>query len=142
MGGFDYIIVGAGSAGCVLANRLSANSKNRVAILEAGGHDLNPWIHIPTGYFKTLHTPNTDWCYKIEPDPGLHMRKLDWPRGKVLCGSSSINGLLYVRGQKEDYDLLAQAGNRAGATTTCCRCSSGQSCMRQEKASSTEAKAG
>lgn len=112
MGGFDYIIVGAGSAGCVLANRLSANSKNRVAILEAGGRDLNPWIHIPTGYFKTLHNPNTDWCYKTEPDPGLHMRKLDWPRGKVLGGSSSINGLLYVRGQKEDYDLWAQAGNR------------------------------
>lgn len=112
MAGFDYIIVGAGSAGCVLANRLSANSKNRVAILEAGGRDLNPWIHIPTGYFKTLHNPNTDWCYKTEPDPGLHMRKLDWPRGKVLGGSSSINGLLYVRGQKEDYDLWAQAGNR------------------------------
>ena len=109
---FDFIIIGAGSAGCVLANRLSANPKNRVAVLEAGGRDVNPWIHIPVGYFKTMHDPSTDWCYKTEPDPGLNMRRLDWPRGKTLGGSSSINGLLYVRGQKEDYDLWAQAGNR------------------------------
>lgn len=109
---YDFIIVGAGSAGCVLANRLSENPKNRVAVLEAGGRDVNPWIHIPVGYFKTLHNPGTDWCYKTEADPGLNMRRLDWPRGKTLGGSSSINGLLYVRGQKEDYDLWAQAGNR------------------------------
>ncbi|NDW54639.1 GMC family oxidoreductase [Aliiroseovarius sp. PrR006] len=108
----DFLIVGAGSAGCVLANRLSENPANRVILLEAGGRDLNPWIHVPVGYFKTLHNPNTDWCYKSEPDPGLNGRSLDWPRGKTLGGSSSINGLLYVRGQKEDYDRWAQRGNR------------------------------
>ncbi|SLN45083.1 Alcohol dehydrogenase [acceptor] [Falsiruegeria litorea R37] len=108
----DFLIVGAGSAGCVLANRLSENPANRVILLEAGGRDINPWIHVPVGYFKTLHNPNTDWCYKSEPDPGLNNRSLDWPRGKTLGGSSSINGLLYVRGQKEDYDRWAQRGNR------------------------------
>lgn len=108
----DYIIVGAGSAGCVLANRLSADSRNRVILLEAGGRDINPWIHVPVGYFKTLHNPNTDWCYKTESDPGLNNRSIDWPRGKTLGGSSSINGLLYVRGQKEDYDCWAQQGNQ------------------------------
>ncbi len=109
---YDYIIVGAGSAGCVLANRLSADLTNRVLLLEAGGSDSNPWIHVPVGYFKTLHNPNTDWCYKTEPDPGLNGRSLDWPRGKTLGGSSSINGLLYIRGQRQDYDLWAQMGNR------------------------------
>ena len=109
---YDYIIVGAGSAGCVVANRLSANPDIRVLLLEAGGKDNNPWIHIPVGYFKTLHNPKTDWCYKTEPEPELHNRKLDWPRGKTLGGSSSINGLLYVRGQAEDYDGWAQAGNK------------------------------
>lgn len=108
----DFLIVGAGSAGCVLANRLSENPANRVILFEAGGRDLNPWIHVPVGYFKTLHNPNTDWCYKSEPDPGLNGRALDWPRGKTLGGSSSINGLLYVRGQKQDYDRWAQQGNR------------------------------
>ncbi|MGB1235090.1 MAG: GMC family oxidoreductase [Planktomarina sp.] len=109
---YDYIIVGAGSAGCVIANRLSENPDHRVLLLEAGGKDINPWIHVPVGYFKTLHNPNTDWCYKAEPDPGLNGRALDWPRGKTLGGSSSINGLLYVRGQKEDYDHWAQMGNK------------------------------
>ncbi|MDH3581298.1 MAG: GMC family oxidoreductase N-terminal domain-containing protein, partial [Hyphomicrobiales bacterium] len=71
VGQFDFIIAGAGSAGCVLANRLSADGNNRVLLLEAGGRDINPWIHVPVGYFKTLHNPNTDWCYKTEPDPGL-----------------------------------------------------------------------
>lgn len=108
---YDYIIVGAGSAGCVLANRLSADPDKRVLLLEAGGRDWNPWIHVPVGYFKTMHNPNTDWCYRTEPDKGLNGRSLDWPRGKVLGGSSSINGLLYVRGQKEDYDHWRQLGN-------------------------------
>lgn len=108
---FDFIVVGAGSAGCVLANRLSADSSKRVLLLEAGGRDWNPWIHVPVGYFKTLHNPNTDWCYKTDPDPGLNGRSIDWPRGKVLGGSSSINGLLYIRGQHEDYDHWRQLGN-------------------------------
>ncbi|MDG1353052.1 MAG: choline dehydrogenase [Sulfitobacter sp.] len=107
----DFIIVGAGSAGCVLANRLSANPRNKVILLEAGGRDWNPWIHIPVGYFKTIHNPAVDWCYKTEPDPGLNGRSLDWPRGKVLGGSSSLNGLLYVRGQPQDYDRWRQMGN-------------------------------
>lgn len=109
---YDYIVVGAGSAGCVLANRLSQNPSNRVLLLEAGGTDINPWIHIPVGYFKTMHNPRTDWCYMTEPDEGINGRRLQWPRGKVLGGSSSLNGLLYVRGQAEDYDRWAKLGNR------------------------------
>lgn len=108
---FDYIIIGAGSAGCVIANRLSKDPKRSVALLEAGGPDNNPWIHIPVGYFKTIHNVATDWCYETEPDPGLNNRRLKWPRGKVLGGSSSINGLLYVRGQHQDYDDWAAADN-------------------------------
>jgi choline dehydrogenase len=95
-----------------LANRLSANPVNRVILLEAGPADRNPWIHIPVGYFKTIHNPSVDWCYKTEPDPGLNGRSIEWPRGKVLGGSSSLNGLLYVRGQPQDYDRWAQMGNK------------------------------
>jgi len=109
---YDYIIVGAGSAGCVLANRLSANPSNRVLLLEAGGRDNSPWIHIPVGYFKTMHNPAYDWCYQTEPDAGINGRRLQWPRGKVLGGSSSLNGLLYVRGQAQDYDRWAELGNQ------------------------------
>lgn len=108
----DYIVVGAGSAGCVLANRLSEDPAVRVLLLEAGGEDWNPWIHIPVGYFKTMHDPALDWCYKTEPDPGIANRQLQWPRGKVLGGSSSLNGLLYIRGQREDYDRWSELGNR------------------------------
>ena len=108
---FEYIVIGAGTAGCIVANRLSADPRNRVLLLEAGGKDTNPWIHIPVGYFKTMHNPKTDWCYKTELDPGLNGRSISWPRGKVLGGSSSINGLIYIRGQKEDYDDWQQLGN-------------------------------
>jgi len=104
--------VGAGSAGCVLANRLSADPRHTVALIEAGGQDSSPWIHVPVGYFKTMGNPATDWCYRTEPDPGLNGRSIPWPRGKVLGGSSSINGLLYVRGQPQDFDHWRQLGNQ------------------------------
>lgn len=107
----DYVVVGGGSAGCVLANRLSADPRNKVVLLEAGSRDWNPWIHVPVGYFKTMNNPSVDWCYRTEPDPGLNGRSIGWPRGKVLGGSSSLNGLLYVRGQAQDYDRWRQMGN-------------------------------
>ena len=107
----DYIVVGAGSAGCVLANRLSKDPGTRVVLIEAGGRDWNPWIHVPVGYFKTMNNPSVDWCFQTEPDEGINGRSIKWPRGKVLGGSSSLNGLLYVRGQREDYDRWRQMGN-------------------------------
>ncbi len=111
-GDFDYIIVGAGSAGCVLANRLSASGRHRVLLLEAGPRDLSPWIHIPIGYAKLFKNKRYNWLYETEPEPHLNNRKIVQPRGKVLGGSSSINGLIYIRGQKEDFDTWAQLGNR------------------------------
>ncbi len=107
---FDFVIVGGGSAGCVLANRLSASGRFTVALLEAGPRDLNPWIHVPVGYFRTMGNPGTDWQYKTQADDGIAGRSIPWPRGRVLGGSSSINGLLYVRGQPQDYDGWAQLG--------------------------------
>src|SRR5437763_1629444 len=108
---FDYIIVGAGSAGCVLANRLSADGKHSVLLLEAGPKDTNLWIHVPIGYGKLFKEKSVNWMYQTEPEPGLNGRQVFQPRGKVLGGSSSINGLLYVRGQHEDYDRWRQRGN-------------------------------
>jgi choline dehydrogenase len=99
-----YVIVGAGSAGCVLANRLSANGRHNVLLLEAGPRDTDPWIHIPLGYGKLFTKPRTNWSYESEPEPGLNGRRIFTPRGKVLGGSSSINGLVYIRGQREDFD--------------------------------------
>ena len=108
---FDYVIVGAGSAGCVLANRLSADGKHSVLLLEAGPEDTNLWIHIPLGYGRLFKEKTVNWMYQTEPEPGLNGRQVFQPRGKVLGGSSSINGLLYVRGQHEDYDRWRQRGN-------------------------------
>ncbi len=108
---FDYVIVGGGTAGCVLANRLSASGRHRVLMLEAGPADRYLWIHIPIGYGKTMFHPIYNWGFHTEPDPGMLDRKIYWPRGRVLGGSSSINGLIYVRGQPEDYDAWAAAGN-------------------------------
>jgi choline dehydrogenase len=108
---FDYIVVGAGSAGCVLADRLTASGRHRVLLLEAGGHDRNVWIHIPLGYGKLFNNPKVNWLYSSEPEPDLNNRKIIQPRGKVLGGSSSINGLLYIRGQPEDFDHWRQLGN-------------------------------
>ena len=110
MDGFDYVIVGGGSAGCVLANRLSADGKSTVALLEAGGKDDWIWFHIPVGYLFAIGNPRADWCFETEPDPGLNGRKLKYPRGRVLGGSSAINAMLYLRGQKEDYDGWRQRG--------------------------------
>ena len=109
---FDYIIIGAGSAGCVLANRLSENPKNKVLLLEAGGKDNYPWIHIPVGYYKTMHNPKVDWCFRTEKDETMNNRSIRYPRGKTLGGSSSINGLLWIRGQSNDYDNWRQQGNK------------------------------
>ena len=112
LGPFDYIIIGAGSAGCLLANRLSADPKVNVLLLEAGGKDDYFWIHIPVGYLYTIANPRTDWCYKTDPDPGLNGRSIGYARGKVLGGCSSINAMIYMRGQKSDYDHWSALGNK------------------------------
>ena len=108
----DYVIVGAGSAGCVLANRLSEDPNTRVLLIEAGGRDWNPYIHVPAGFMHLLGHPTLTWGFHAEPDPGTAGRAILYPRGRVLGGSSSINGLIYIRGQPEDFDHWAQLGNR------------------------------
>jgi choline dehydrogenase-like flavoprotein len=107
---FDYVIIGAGSAGCVLANRLSANGRSTVLLLEAGPRDSYPWIHVPIGYAKTMFHPVVNWGFYTEPEPGMNGRKIYWPRGRTLGGSSAINGLISIRGQSDDYDGWAAAG--------------------------------
>ncbi|MBL4891571.1 MAG: GMC family oxidoreductase N-terminal domain-containing protein [Rhizobiaceae bacterium] len=112
LGVWDYIIVGAGSAGCVLANRLSADPKNRVLLLEAGKSDNYHWVHIPVGYLYCMGNPRTDWGFETVSEPGLNGRKLAYPRGKIIGGCSSINGMIYMRGQSGDYDGWQQMGNK------------------------------
>ena len=107
----DFVVIGAGSAGCAVAARLSEDPATRVVLLEAGGEDKNRWIHIPLGFGKTFADPSVNWCYETEPDPGAGDRRVFWPRGKVLGGSSSINGMVYIRGQAEDFDHWRQLGN-------------------------------
>ena len=108
---FDYIVVGAGSAGCVLAARLSEDPSVRVLLLEAGPADRSLWIHLPIGYGKTMWSPTYNWCFHTDPDPNMNGRRIYWPRGKTLGGCSSINGLIYIRGQREDFDHWAALGN-------------------------------
>ncbi len=108
---FDYIVVGAGSAGAVLANRLSADPDCQVLLLEAGGRDTNPWIHIPIGYYKNINHPQLSWNYQTDPEPQTGNRSISWPRGRVLGGTSAINGLVYIRGQREDFYHWHELGN-------------------------------
>lgn len=116
---YDYIVVGGGSAGCVLANRLSENGKYSVCLVEAGPADKNMWIHIPIGYGKTMFNKKLNWGFETQADPHMNQRQFYWPRGKTLGGSSSINGLIFIRGQKEDYDHWGELGNQGWSWEEC-----------------------
>lgn len=122
---FDYVIIGAGSAGCVLANRLSEDAETSICVLEAGPTDWHPYIHLPAGFIKTFYNSSINWCYQQEPGPWTGGRSIFSPRGKTLGGSSSINGHIYNRGQHQDFDTWAQLGNRGWGYATFCRTSSG-----------------
>ena len=106
----DFIVVGAGSSGCAVAARLSEDGRYKVVLLEAGPRDSSPWVHLPIGYGKTMWDKRLNWAFSTEPEPNLHDRRIYWPRGKVLGGSSSINGLIAIRGQPEDYDAWERLG--------------------------------
>ena len=116
---YDYVICGAGTAGCLLANRLSADPSKKVLLIEAGGNDDYMWVHIPVGYLHCIGNPRTDWLFQTDEDPGLNGRKLRYPRGKVLGGSSSINGMIYMRGQARDYDHWGALGNEGWSWREC-----------------------
>ena len=116
---FDFVVVGAGSAGCVLANRLSADPRNRVALIEAGPRDRSFWIYLPIGYGRTMWDSKVNWKFYTEPEPQMDGRRIYWPRGRVLGGSSSINGLIVIRGQPRDYDHWANLGNRGLVMARC-----------------------
>ncbi len=116
---YDYIVIGAGSAGAVMAGRLSEDPATRVLLLEAGPPDASFWIHLPIGYGKTMWSKKYNWCFYTDPDPNMNGRRIYWPRGKTLGGSSSINGLIYIRGQREDYDHWAALGNKGWSFDDC-----------------------